>query len=129
MLILFGDPEPSIKALMDTVAGKWPHGATVQTTAVGSHASNGATERAILEIARQGRCMRSALESHFKDYRLQTTPVIFPWLIRRASWLTTRFLIKSDGKSSYQRLRGRDYHGGRRIWGGSFLFEPSTKDQ
>ena len=96
---------------MDAVAGKWPHGAIVQTSVVGSHASNGATERAILEIARQGRCMRSALESHFKDYHLQTTSVSFPWLIRHASWLVTRFLIKTDGKSAYQRLRGRDYHG------------------
>ena len=35
----------------------------------------------------------------------------FPWVVRRASWLITRFLVKVDGKTPYERLRGRDFKG------------------
>jgi hypothetical protein len=34
-----------------------------------------------------------------------------PWAVRHASWLITNFLIKVDGKTSHERLRGRPYRG------------------
>ena len=36
---------------------------------------------------------------------------MFPWVIRRSGWLITRFLIKADGKTPYERLKGREYKG------------------
>ena len=32
-------------------------------------------------------------------------------LVRHSSWLISRFLVKSDGKTPYERLRGREYRG------------------
>eukprot|EP00439_Symbiodinium_sp_Y106_P010479 s4429_g1.t1 len=68
----------------------------LQTSAKGSHQSNGAVERAILENAEQVRTVINAFEM---------------WLVRHSSWLISRFLVKSDGKTPYERLRGREYRG------------------
>ena len=86
-------------------------GLQLQHAPKGSHASNGAAERAILEVARQVRTLVHALETRYPGYRLKTKGHVFPWLVRHASWLITRFLVKDDGRTPYERLRGRDYKG------------------
>ena len=35
----------------------------------------------------------------------------YPWVVRHAGWLLTRYLIKTDGRTAYERLRGREYKG------------------
>ena len=43
--------------------------------------------------------------------KVQVEDQYFPWLVRHSSWLLSRFLVKSDGKTPYERLRGREYRG------------------
>ena len=86
-------------------------GLQLQHAPKGSHASNGAAERAIFEVARQVRTLVHALETRYPGYRLKTEGHVFPWLVRHAGWLITRFLVKDDGRTPYERLRGRDYKG------------------
>ena len=50
----------------------------------GSHASNGAAERAILELAKQARTATSALEHHFPEYEVMPNHRIYGWLIRHS---------------------------------------------
>ncbi|CAE6969798.1 unnamed protein product [Symbiodinium sp. CCMP2592] len=92
-VIMMSDAEHSIRALAES-----------------SHASNGAAERAILELARQVRTLASALENRYKK-PLETEGVVFPWLVRHAGWLISRFLVKQDGRTPYERLRGREFRG------------------
>ena len=108
--ILMTDGEHAIKALAEAAA-KEMKGLQLQHAPKGSHASNGAAERAILEVARQVRTLVHALEARYPGYRLKTEGHVFPWLVRHASWLITRFLVKDDGRTPYERLRGRDYKG------------------
>ena len=96
---------------MAEAAAKEMKGLQLQHAPKGSHASNGAAERAILEVARQVRTLVHALETRYPGYRLKTEGHVFPWLVRHASWLITRFLVKDDGRTPYERLRGRDYKG------------------
>ena len=51
-----------------------------------------------------------AFESRYKK-PLETEGNVFPWLVRHAGWLISRFLVKQDGRSPYERLRGRDFRG------------------
>ena len=57
----------------------------------------------------------SSIESKFKDkvldFKVLPGEKYFPWIVRHAAWLLTRYLIKKDGKTPYQRLRGRQYNG------------------
>ena len=110
-VILHTDGEPSIRALADAAAKQWNKEAQIQTAPRDSHASNGAVERCILEVSRQVRTVVHALESRYPGFKVKTTSLVYPWAVRHAAWLLTRFLIKSDGKTPYERLRGREYRG------------------
>ena len=109
-VIMMTDAENSIKALAESAAKSWGGSVQHQTAPKGSHASNGAAERAILELARQVRTLASAFESRYKK-PLETEGNVFSWLVRHAGWLISRFLVKQDGRSPYERLRGRDFRG------------------
>ncbi|CAE7276044.1 true, partial [Symbiodinium sp. CCMP2592] len=109
-VIMMSDAEHSIRALAESAAKSWTGSVQHQTAPKGSHASNGAAERAILELARQVRTLASALEERYKK-PLETEGVVFPWLVRHAGWLISRFLVKQDGRTPYERLRGRDFRG------------------
>ena len=93
------------EALAESAAKSWTGSDQHQTAPKGSHASNGAAERATLELARQVRTLASAFESHYKK-PLETEGNIFPWLARHAGGLIWHFL-----GSPYERLRVRDFHG------------------
>ena len=36
---------------------------------------------------------------------------MLPFLVRHCAWLITHYQVKSDGKTPYERLRGRPYQG------------------
>ena len=110
-VILFTDSEPSIKALAEAVSKEFKGEVQLMASPRESHASNGLAERAILEIAKQSRTLVSAVESRFPGFKLQPSEKHLPWLVRAAAWLLTRYLIKKDGKTPYERLRGRSYNG------------------
>ena len=110
-VILQTDAEPSIKALADAAAQKWNKETQVQTAPRESHQSNGATERAILEVSRQVRTIVNAMEMRYPDFRMSVNSQQYTWAVRHAGWLLTRYLIKTDGKTAYERLRGREYKG------------------
>ena len=109
--VLMTDAEPSIKALAEAASKEWGGECQFMTAPRGSHASNSACERAILELARQARTLVSSLEERFPGFKLNPKDKHYPWLIRQASWLLTRYLVKADGKTPYERLRGRTYKG------------------
>ena len=91
-VIMMTDAENSIKALAESAAKSWGGSVQHQTAPKGSHASNGAAERAILELARQVRTLASAFESRYKK-PLETEGNVFPWLVRHAGWLISGFLV------------------------------------
>ena len=110
-VILLTDSEPSIKALAEAVSKEFKGEVQLMASPRESHASNGLAERAILEVAKQSRTLVSAVESRFPGFKLQPSEKHLPWLVRAAAWLLTRYLIKEDGKTPYERLRGRSYNG------------------
>ena len=62
-----------------------------------------------LRLARQVRAVVNALEFRYPAVKVQPQDKFFCWAVRRSAWLISRFLIKTDGKTGYERLRGRDY--------------------
>ena len=110
-VVLMSDGEHSIRALAEAASKAWGKDAALQISPKGSHQSNGAVERAILEVARQVRTVTNALEARYAGLNVQADSKHFAWIVRHASWLITRYLIKADGKTPYERLRGRDYKG------------------
>eukprot|EP00435_Cladocopium_sp_Y103_P017409 s2139_g4.t1 len=64
------DAEPSIRALAEAASKEWGKECQIQVAPRESHTSNGAAERAILELAKQARTVTSALEHHFPGYKV-----------------------------------------------------------
>ena len=64
--------------------------------------------------------MRSRIEKTF-GIELDIDSAIIPWLIRHASWLMNRFSVKTDGRTPYERTKGRPYNGELAGFGESVL--------
>ena len=91
-VILMTDGEPAIKALAEAAARQIGTGAQLQHGPKETHGpSNGAAERAVLEVARQVRTLVHAVETKYPGLHSVNEDVIYPWLVRHASWLITRY--------------------------------------
>ena len=54
---------------------------------------------------------QAELQQVEEKFKVAATSPVFTWMVRHASWLLTRYLVKSDGRTSYERLRGKPYRG------------------
>ena len=109
-MVVHSDQEPAIQSLI-TAVGKARAAAgggrmVVESSPVGHSASNGVAERSIREIEQQVRTMRSALEARW-GVRLQGQHPMFTWMVEYAAVLVNRFLVGRDGKTAYERSRGK----------------------
>ena len=71
-----------------------------------SSGSNGVIERGIKEVQGQLRAMKSALDTRV-GVDIRGTSNILPWMVECASVLINRYLVRKDGKTAYERLRGK----------------------
>ena len=101
-VILMIDGEHSIKAFAQGAGQRWKKETQIITAPRESHASNGAAERAILV---------NAFEARYPKVKMSVSSLQYGWVVRRAGWLLTRYNAKSDGKSLYEGLRGREFKG------------------
>ena len=109
-VIVKSDQEPTTKKLLeDLVAqrGRVPGTRTItEYSPVGSSASNGVVERGIQSVEQQVRVMRSALEARWK-VKLNVYSAIWPWLVEYAAVILNRMEVGKDGKTAYERLKGK----------------------
>ena len=120
-VVLKSDGEPSIKALKEEVRAKASGiEVVVRETRTGDKRSNGAAEVGVREVKRQCRALLSTLEEKLGT-KLDPSHPLLTWLARHASFCLSRFAIKDDGRTPYQRLHGRKWNRplvefGERIW-------------
>ena len=77
-----------------------------ENSPVHSSGSNGIVERAILSVEQQVRVLKNALESRWK-VKLPAAHRIIPWMIEYAAVLLNRFEVGRDGRTSYERMKGK----------------------
>ena len=104
------DQEPAIKSIVEDVgklraaAGGWRY--VVENSPVGSSASNGVVERHVQTIQQQSRVLKSALESRW-GVKIPTLHAVVPWLVEYAGLLVNRFEVGRDGKTRFERCKGK----------------------
>lgn len=109
-VVVKSDQEPAILAVLSDIGrmraaaggGKW----ISENSPVGASASNGVAERAIQAVQHQVRVMKLALERRW-GMRIPHKHSVVPWIIEYASFLLNRFEVSHDGKTAYERLKGR----------------------
>lgn len=78
----------------------------IENSKVGQSASNGVAERAVQPISELNRVMRSCLQDHLKIGIPSHHPVI-AWMLEHAGELIPSFQIGPDGRTAYERARGK----------------------
>ena len=109
-VIVKSDQEPAMTALLSEVGRVRAAGGggkfIVESSPVGSSASNGIVERAIRSVEQQTRVLKSCLEERW-SCKIPARHPIMPWLIEYASVLLNRFEVGRDGRSAYERSKGK----------------------
>ena len=127
-MIVVSDTEPAIKSLGEELVKRYPKKASSQPVPKGDHKANGAAERAVLELSNQVRTLKVAFEQRYPTIKVTEDSLVFPWMVRHAGWLCTRYGIKHDGRTAYERLRGRTYKGEVVEFGEVVLFRISNQN-
>jgi hypothetical protein len=104
------DPEPALKSLVEQVLEELG-GLSARSTPTGWKQAQGSVGNAQSTLYGQVR----ALILHVKNtYELDIpcNSTVFPWVVKHAQWLINRYLIHSDGKTSWERRWNKPYDRG-----------------
>jgi hypothetical protein len=101
------DQEPAMKAVVEDIA-QWraPAKTIIEQSPVGSSQSNGVIERAIQSYEGLLRTLKSGLEARW-DAKIPDGHAIFAWLSEYCAFLLNRHEVSADGKTSYERMKGK----------------------
>ena len=105
-LILKSDGEKAIVAVR-TALGQLHGGRIVpESPAKGESPSNGVVEEAGKTIREFTRVMKEQLEDK-AQVQLEPGDIVVQWMIRWAAMLVSRYMVGKDGRTGYERRRGR----------------------
>ena len=100
------DGEPALKAVQEDVQKRREKPTLVENSPVGDSQANGVAERAVQAVAQQLRVLRAGLEQRIEAKVPGSHPIV-TWIVEHAADLLNRYQIGEDGKTPYQRLRGK----------------------
>ena len=121
-VILKSDQEPAIMAFLDSVARERSDiPTTLEHSPVADSASNGGAERAVRSMEEMVRVYKFDLESRSKCTIDLNSPIM-EWIVEHAADMICKGVQGTDGKTPYQRLKGRTYTGEVLPFGSPILF-------
>ena len=110
VITIKSDNEPALVALVDEVvrvrAARGACRTNVEHSPVKSSKSNGVIERGVQTVQGMIRTLRSALENRWQTM-LEVDHAIWCWLAEYAGWLVNRGEVGHDGKTPYERSKGK----------------------
>ena len=106
-IIVKTDQEPAIESLIkDVKESRGGQRTLVEESPVQSHGSNGIVERAVQAIEGLIRTMKSALEARLQGAIKADSPIV-TFMAEYASYLLNRLEVGKDGKTAYERTKGK----------------------
>jgi hypothetical protein len=115
-IILRVDGEPAIKALAEAIRLARPESTVIEVKPRYSPESMGAVENMNKELKNIVRCFALQLKDEAK-MELHTNHPLLPWLVRHSGWCICMYRVRSDGRTAYERLKGRPYSGKIALFG------------
>ena len=104
------DNEEALRVLVENIGGvraaKGAGRMCVENSSVYCSKSNGVIERGIQAVQGQLRTMRSAVEEKLAVV-LSVEDAIWTWMVEYAGWLLNRGEVGHDGKTAYERCKGK----------------------
>ena len=121
--ILKSDNENSIKALKSSVKAASKVELVLEEGKTGDKPSVGSVESAVKETKRQCRAMKSSLEEKWQMAIPDRHPV-WTWLGRHGCFLISRYRVGPDGRTPYERLKGKKWKRPMVTFGEKVWFRP-----
>jgi hypothetical protein len=114
------DQEPALVDLVRTIKSKRKGETMIEHSKVYDSQSNGVVERAIQTVEGLTRTLKMSLERKIKKSIPSKHPIM-TWLVEHVADLLNKYSVGKDGRTAYERIRGKRYHGemiefGRRIF-------------
>ena len=100
------DQEPAVTALVARLRAHRAEETIPELSPVGDPASNGLAEKGVQEVVGQARARKLGLEDRMKC-SIPLTHRIIPWLVEAAAFDLRSFCIGHDGRTPYERLKGK----------------------
>ena len=107
-VILKCDGEPALKSVQEEVKKQRAEKTILENSPVGDSRTNGAAERAAQAIAEQVRVLRRGLEQRL-GLRLSGKHPVTAWLVEHAADLLSKYQVGDDGKTGYERWKGKKF--------------------
>ena len=105
-LVLKSDQESSVNAVLVRVAQKREGETFLEHSPLRSSGSNGIIERGIKDVQRHIRSMKSAIDERINT-DLSGSSNVLCWLVEFAAFLINSYSVGHDGKTPYERLKGK----------------------
>ena len=109
-VVIKSDNEPALTKVVEEIgrlrAAIGGQGMVVENSPVHSSKSNGFIERTIQSVQGLVRTWRSSLEAKW-GVKLDVEHRIWPWLVEMVGWMMSRADVGADGKTGYERCKGR----------------------
>ena len=90
---------------------------------VGEHQSNGAIESGVRELEKQIRIIKDAVEEKY-GMLLESNHPILAWIIEHAGASLTRYAIGKDGRTAWQRAKGKQWKVALPAYGEGVFYMP-----
>ena len=120
---LRSDNEPAVKSLKEAVQAASSVEVLLEESKTGDSRSNGLAEAAVKESKRQCRAMKSAFLEKTKAEINDTHP-IWSWVARHGNFLMSRYRVGQDGRTAYERLKGKRWKRPMVSFGEKVYFRP-----
>ena len=106
VMIMKSDNENSIVAVREA-AGKFLGGRVIpEAPAKGESKSNGEIEEAGKTVREFAVVLKDMIE-HKANIKIEQDDIIVPWMVRWSAMMISRYMVGKDGKTGYERRRGR----------------------
>ena len=110
-LVVRSDQEAALRSLVSEVARLRGDAVTIpEHSAVGDSQGNGFIERAVRTVEEMVRTLKLDLETRISQ-KLNITQKVIPWLVEHAVDLVNKLQVGQDGKTSFERLKGKRFNG------------------
>ena len=109
-IIIKSDNEPVLNTIREQVAASRKAATRPEHSPVGSSQSNGSIENAVKKIEGYMRAIKLSIESRYKC-KLPIKHFMTSWIANHAAFCVTRFEVGADGKTPFQRIRGKQFSG------------------
>ena len=110
-LVVRSDQEAALRSLVSEVARLRGDAVTIpEHSAVGDSQGNGFIERAVRTVEEMVRTLKLDLETRISQ-KLNITHKVILWLVEHAVDLVNKLQVGQDGKTSFERLKGKRFNG------------------